>query len=116
MNTNVEWRSPVLEDLQGFAALAAISDERDGALEATFVDELASRLRWDGGIDDVARVVTLDGNVIGVGWARTMSTARLANWRRCLYAFVAPDQPGLCAELLRWLDAAAARAFGPGDV
>ncbi len=116
MSPNVVWRSPTLHDLQGIAALAAISDQRDGTLEATLFAELASRLRSDRDIDRLSRVVAVDGRVIAAGWVRASGAAGSSNRRACLYAFATPDQPGLYAELLAWLDGIAATALESGGV
>jgi ribosomal protein S18 acetylase RimI-like enzyme len=116
VSASVEWRPPTPDDLPGIAALAAASDAHQGALEATLVDELASRLTWDRGIDAVSRVVTAGSQVVGAGWARIMATAGMRNWRVLISAFAAPGHAALYGELVRWLDAAAATDLGPGDV
>ena len=100
------WRAPTIADIPAISELAARSDAESGALDATLVGELASRLEWDGGIHNVSRVVEDGGLNVAAGWVRTMGS------RACIYGFAKDER--LYADVIHWLDGVAPRCVYDG--
>jgi ribosomal protein S18 acetylase RimI-like enzyme len=103
MSAPLTWRSPAVEDLPEIEGVARRCNAVYGTLEATLVDSLADRLRWDSGIGDVARVLVDDSRIVAAGWLCSRTAA--AEARDCLYAFAEPGCASELYELVGWLTA-----------
>lgn len=114
MNGELVWRPPTLADMPEITGLASRCDAAYGTLDATVVDSLTDRLRWDSSFGDFSRVVVGREGIAGAGWARNMWT--LSEERVCLYAFGAPEQPEAFDSLMVWLKANYPAAWDPAIV